>query len=204
MRIGIGDLTCSYQPQIVAAANAKGIPPSLALAVVTQESSCNPNATSPANTNGTQDFGLFQLNSSNLASWGVTNPLDPTQNINAGVNYLSQLYSQYGGNVQQTLAAYNAGPGNVAQGTVPAATTQTYVPNILNYQAQWNAQLGTSDTVPGSDSDTAAEIAWLNGTGPMPASTTDTTDASGDGTDNTTLYLAAGALALFAAWAFLG
>ena len=192
MRIGIGDLTCSYQPQITAAANAKGIPPSLALALVTQESSCNPNATSPANTNGTQDFGLFQLNSSNLASFGVTNPLDPAQNINAGVNYLSQLYNQYGGNVQQTLAAYNAGPGNVAKGTVPASTTQTYVPNILNYQAQWDAQLG------GSDATTAADNTGAS---------TDTTDLAGllgDGTDNTSLYLAAGALALFAAWAFLG
>jgi Transglycosylase SLT domain len=106
-----------------AAANA-GISPALALAVAQTESGFNPNAVSPTNSNGTTDYGVFQINSSNLASLGLaSNPLDPQANINAGVGLLAQLLNQYNGNVQTALWAYNAGPGNVANGVLPASTS---------------------------------------------------------------------------------
>jgi len=126
------------QQQITAAATAAGIPPSLALAVAQIESGFDPNAVSPTNSNGTKDYGLFQINSSNFSSLGLTNPLDPTQNINAGVGLLSQLYNQYGGDLTQVLWAYNAGPGSVSSGNMPTST-QSYIPEVLVAQANYGS-----------------------------------------------------------------
>lgn len=76
----------------------------------------------------------MQLMPSTAASLGVSNPLDPTQNINGGAKYLSQLYKQFGGNIPETLAAYNAGPGAVQQygGVPPYSETQNYVNSIMH------------------------------------------------------------------------
>ena len=208
MRIGLGDLTCSYQPQITAAANAAGIPASLALAVASWESTCNPGATNvnPAtpSTPSTTDYGLFQINTVNLQSLGL-NPstaLDPTANINAGISLLASLYNQYGGNVTQTLEAYNAGPGTVASGNIPTATATKYVPGVTALQSQWNALLGTSDSTDtsGYASDLSpSEISFLQGT-----SDTVPDDTSNDGSTDLTPYYIAGGLALLAGYLLLG
>jgi hypothetical protein len=123
------------QSLITSAATSAGIPPSLALAVAQTESNFNPNATN-TNSNGTTDCGVMQINSSNLSALGLSNPLDPEANINAGVGLLAQLYNQYGGNVQQTLWAYNAGPGSVTSGSLPSSTA-SYISTVLANQANY-------------------------------------------------------------------
>lgn len=92
------------QAMIVAAANQYGVPPSVALGVAAHESGFNPNATN-VNTNGTTDYGVMQLNSTTVQTLGVANPMDPQQNIDAGVSLLGQYLTQYGGNVQQVVMA---------------------------------------------------------------------------------------------------
>ena len=64
--------------------------------------------------------GLMQMMPSAAASFGVTDLLDPAQNIRAGASYLSMLGSRYSGIAENrlekekfALAAYNAGGGRI-------------------------------------------------------------------------------------------
>src|SRR5262249_40918670 len=64
---------------------------------------------------------------------GVRNVHDPVQNVQAGARHLSYLMDIYGGDLERTLAAYNAGEGAVERyrGVPPYDETRDYVRNIL-------------------------------------------------------------------------
>jgi soluble lytic murein transglycosylase-like protein len=76
----------------------------------------------------------MQLMPATANSLGVENSFDPAQNIDGGVKLLRELLNQFGGNLSNTLAAYNAGPGAVQQygGIPPYQETQTYVRRVLS------------------------------------------------------------------------
>lgn len=107
-------LGASTSDLIAAAANRYGVPPSLALAVAQRESGLNQSA---VGTSG--ERGVFQLMPGTAAQLGV-DPTDLSQNVDGGVRYLSQMYSQFG-DWHTALEAYNGGPGNVQRGTVSSA-----------------------------------------------------------------------------------
>jgi soluble lytic murein transglycosylase-like protein len=77
----------------------------------------------------------MQLMPATAARYGVTDPGDPAQNIDAGVRHLKDLLNvQHQGNVALALAAYNAGQGAVARhgGRIPPyRETMLYVPAVL-------------------------------------------------------------------------
>lgn len=104
------------------------VSPHLVRAVLAQESEGNPRAVSPAGA-----MGLMQLMPANVREAGVTDPFDPDQNVRAGVAQLREHLDRYRGDVSLALAAYNAGPGNVAKydGIPPFRETQNYVRKIL-------------------------------------------------------------------------
>lgn len=115
------------------AAQTYQIPVNLVKAVAKTESNFNPNAVSCC---GAQ--GVMQLMPSTAAGLGVTDPFDAEQNIMGGAKYLSQMMDRYDGDVRLTLAAYNAGAGNVAKygGVPPFKETQAYVERVMGYMAE--------------------------------------------------------------------
>ncbi|HYN53158.1 MAG TPA: lytic transglycosylase domain-containing protein [Methylotenera sp.] len=131
--IGIHKLP--YNREVVIAAHATDIEPALIHAVITVESKHNARALSKKGA-----YGLMQLMPATAKRFQVSYRDDPKQNILAGAKYLRELLDLFNGDLNLTLAAYNAGPGAVKKyhGRVPPyAETLNYVPKVLRYYRQY-------------------------------------------------------------------
>lgn len=118
-----------YHSLVVQASSRHGVPAGLIHAVIQKESGYNAAATSRKRARGlmqvTPDTGRFM---------GVANSrqlYDPHTNINAGTAYLKYLMQNHD-TVEEVLAAYNAGPGNVRKynGVPPFSETRRYVHDV--------------------------------------------------------------------------
>lgn len=126
---GVVDVT-EYNRHIESAAKQFQVDSSLLKAIIVVESSFNPRALSKKGAKG-----LMQLMPKTAEELRVTDPFDPRQNIFGGTRYFKQLLTQFEGNLQLSLAAYNAGPTRVSRdGAIPAITeTRNYVRRVLSY-----------------------------------------------------------------------
>lgn len=122
-----GVANAPFADQIRTAAAQNGVDEKLVTSVISAESHFNSRAVSPKHA-----MGLMQLMPRTAANLAVRNPFDPAQNIEAGTRYLKQLLQQYHGNLSLALAAYNAGPGIVAQygGVPPFPGTRNYIRRV--------------------------------------------------------------------------
>jgi hypothetical protein len=106
-----------------AIATNHGVDPALVRAVMKTESNFNRWAVSPKGA-----LGLMQLIPATGRRYGVRDFFDPQQNVDGGVRHLKFLLEKFNGNLDLSLAAYNAGENLVARlGRIPA------IPETTNY-----------------------------------------------------------------------
>lgn len=79
---------------------------------------------------------------------GVEDPFDARSNIMGGAKYIAEKLTQYDGDIELALAAYNAGSGNVSKygGVPPFEETINYIKRIKEYMGE---DLTTGQTVSG-------------------------------------------------------
>ena len=114
------------------ASQRTSVAPELIRSVMWQESRFRPCALSAKGA-----MGLMQLVPATAGDFGVGNAFDAEQNVLGGARLLRQLMDRYGGDLNLTLSAYNAGSGKVdAAGGVPMIPeTIDYVSRILSHLA---------------------------------------------------------------------
>jgi len=117
-----------FHDPIAQAALRWNVPMNLLAAQLYAESGFNPFAQSPAGAEG-----IAQFMPGTADAYGLDNPYDPVEAIDAQAHLMSDLLEQFGGKVALALAAYNAGAGAVEQygGLPPFAETRAYVSRIL-------------------------------------------------------------------------
>jgi soluble lytic murein transglycosylase-like protein len=123
-----------YTEVIREAAALYQIPEELVRAVIKVESDYDPRAISHV---GAQ--GLMQLMPETADRMQVRDVMDPRENILGGVRYLRVLANMFNGDLELTLAGYNAGENAVVRygGIPPYEETQQYVARVLVYYRRY-------------------------------------------------------------------
>ena len=121
---------------IHAASHKYKVPPAFIKSIIAAESAFSPQAVSPKGA-----VGLMQLMPETARQFGA-DPSIPEQNVDAGANYLGSLLHRYANKkhpLQDTIAAYNAGPGAVEKykGIPPFRETRAYVSRVMRYFAEY-------------------------------------------------------------------
>jgi len=118
---------------IETAAEKHNLPLAFVKSIVAAESAFRSDAVSPKGA-----LGLMQVMPSTAMMFGLDASV-PDQNVEAGTRYLAQLVARYRNTtrnwMKRSIAAYNAGPGNVDKykGVPPFRETRTYVTRVLGY-----------------------------------------------------------------------
>jgi soluble lytic murein transglycosylase-like protein len=120
----------SFDDFIISASTRHSIDADLIRAVIKTESDFNSNARSSKGA-----MGLMQLMPDTARQHNVVDAYDPLANIEGGVRHLRLLLSRYRGNLELSLAAYNAGINAVERygGIPPYAETRQYVQRVLRF-----------------------------------------------------------------------
>ncbi|MDR0354504.1 MAG: lytic transglycosylase domain-containing protein [Deltaproteobacteria bacterium] len=120
-----------YEAMIEDAARLHRISPALVKAVIQAESRFDYQAVSAQGA-----VGLMQILPSTARSVGVHSPLEPKNNITAGVRYLKQLLDEFRDDEYLALAAYNCGPEAIKRygGKMPPfRETRSFVTQVMRY-----------------------------------------------------------------------
>lgn len=125
-----------YDEHIRAAATLYQIPEQLVRAIIKCESDYDPRAVSPAGARG-----LMQLMPDTAERMQVKDIDDPRENIFGGTRLLRILANQFNGDLELTIAAYNAGDGAVMRfgGIPPFSETRGYVVNVTKFYRRYRS-----------------------------------------------------------------
>jgi soluble lytic murein transglycosylase-like protein len=147
-----------YDEFVAQSAARNAVDPNLILAVMRQESGFNQRAKSYKGATG-----LMQLMPATAWRFGVTNINDPAQNIEGGARYLRFLLDSFNGDVNLTLAGYNAGENAVVNSgyRIPRyRETQNYVRSIT---ARYDSSKSKAKPVVGTASAAPAAAVFAGG-----------------------------------------
>ena len=114
------------------------VPVALIVAMMERESRFNPNAVSRTN-----DYGYMQINKGNF-EWlkntlGISNLLDPKENILSGVYIISSHLKKNDNNINNALMCYNCGSGGAARLWRQGTYSTTYSRAIIERYEYYNA-----------------------------------------------------------------
>jgi soluble lytic murein transglycosylase len=138
-----------YKSDVVHAAEDRSLDPFLVAGLIRQESEFNPRALSPA-----KAYGLTQVRpatgrqfarKAGVPRFTSGTLYQPAENVKIGASIFRSMLDQQNGSVEQTLAAYNAGPTRVADWrnwatfrepaefveSIPFTETRDYVQAVL-------------------------------------------------------------------------
>ncbi|HVJ92256.1 MAG TPA: lytic transglycosylase domain-containing protein, partial [Labilithrix sp.] len=138
-----------YDEHIRQAAALYQIPEQLVRAVIKVESDYDPRAVSYAGARG-----LMQLMPETAERLGVKDINDPRENIFGGVRYLRLLANMFNGDLDFTVAGYNAGENAVVHygGIPPFAQTRDYVVKVTKYYRRYRTIADVVEASIASDS----------------------------------------------------
>lgn len=125
-----------YDDWIRSAAGLYQIPEQLVRAVIRCESDYDPRAVSVSGARG-----LMQLMPDTATLMQVRDIDDPRENIFGGTRLLRILANEFNGDLELTIAAYNAGDGSVIRygGIPPYAQTRDYVVNVTKFYRRYRS-----------------------------------------------------------------
>lgn len=113
-----------YREPLEKSAQAQNLDPYLVAGLIRQESEFNPVVISHANAWGLMQLipstGRMMAAKQGIAGFRNDMLLEPDTSLRLGSTYLRMQIDKWNGNLEQTLAAYNAGPGRVKEWTATA------------------------------------------------------------------------------------
>jgi peptidoglycan lytic transglycosylase len=157
-----------YWDQLLRQARANELDPYLVASLIRQESEFNPGAVSRANAYGLMQLlpsvGRGEARAARMRNFSTSSLLVPNVNIQLGTHYFKEMVTQFNGQVEYALAAYNAGSNRVDEWlqngkygeiaefveSIPFTETREYVQAIVrNSQVYRQLYLQTEACVPG-------------------------------------------------------
>ena len=135
--------TIEIERAIESSAKKYGVDADLIRAIIKTESNFNPNVVSSAGAKG-----LMQLMPENCKEYGVVDPFDIEENIDAGTRHIKEYIDKYDGDIQMGLMAYNGGPTRMKNRGVNSIDdiykmpkeTQNYVSKVMKYYNEYKSQ----------------------------------------------------------------
>ena len=133
----------AFEDLIRSASGRYNVDADLVRAVIKAESDFRSNARSNKGA-----MGLMQLMPETARLHNVIDAYDPSENVDGGVRHLRMLLDRYQGDIELSLAAYNAGSGAVEKhgGIPPFAETREYVRRVVRLYDSYRGVLDALQT----------------------------------------------------------